>query len=182
VNEVNYALFWKWMLSPNGKKQEISYLYLHALVTNLGYSLERVVIDMDSVDATICAKGEIEGSRGILLSPKIDVQLKATEREPVGDPISINLSKKNYDELRQNAMVPRMAIVLFLSKDWFKFDVEKISVFGKGYWMSLKGMADSNNQSDVTLHIPQSQRLMDETIQQWMIAAANREELAYVPC
>ena len=32
-----------------------AYLYLHALVTRLGYSLERTSIDMDSVDATICA-------------------------------------------------------------------------------------------------------------------------------
>jgi hypothetical protein len=71
---------------------------------------------MDSVEATICAKGKIEGSRGNILSPKIDVQLKTTEREPAGDPIPFSLSKKNYDELRQNAMVPRMVIVLFMVK------------------------------------------------------------------
>jgi hypothetical protein len=65
------------MLSPNSIKQEISYIYIHTLATRFGYSLEGIRIDMDSVDVTICGKGRIEGSKGILLSPKIDVQLKA---------------------------------------------------------------------------------------------------------
>jgi len=69
------------MLTQNGIKQEISFIYLHALVTRLGYSLERTSIDMDSVDATICARAKVIGSRGSVLSPKIDVQLKATERD-----------------------------------------------------------------------------------------------------
>jgi len=49
------------MLTSNGVKQEISYMYLHALATRCGYSLERTGIDMDSVDATICTRGELGG-------------------------------------------------------------------------------------------------------------------------
>jgi hypothetical protein len=47
------------MLTSNGIKQEISHIYIHTLATRLGYSLEGVRIDMDSVDVTICAKGQI---------------------------------------------------------------------------------------------------------------------------
>jgi len=172
------------MLTVNGIKQEVSYLYLHTLVTRLGYSLERTFIDMDSVDATICAKGLIQGSKGIIRSPKIDVQLKATTQECSEDPIAFPLSKKNYDELSQNCMIPRILIVLFLPKamDWFDCDLEKLIVYGKAYWTSLRGMAVSENHCNQTIYLLQSQRLTTETIQQWMIAAANREEIAYVPC
>lgn len=172
------------MLTANGIKQEVSYVYLHALVTRLGYSLERPCIDMDSVDATICAKGKVTGSKGIILSPKIDVQLKATEQECSEDPITFSISKKNYDDLRQRTMVPKILILLFLpvKREWFDFDLEKILLYGKGYWMSLKGMNTSENQSSVTIHLPQSQRLTVDIIHQWMIAAANREELDYVLC
>jgi hypothetical protein len=172
------------MLTLNDVKQEISYVYLHALVTHLGYSLERTCIDRDSVDATICARGKIPGSRGIVLSPKIDVQLKATVRECSGNPVPFSLSKKNYDDLRQNTMVPRMLIVLFLpvERTWLDCDFEKIVLYGKGYWVSLKGMSAVENQSSKTIHLNQSQRLTDEVIQQWMVTAANREEISYVSC
>jgi hypothetical protein len=172
------------MLSANGRKQEISYTYLHALVTRLGYSLERSCIDMDSVDATICARGKVPGSKGIIRSPKIDVQLKAAEQEASGDSIAFPISKKNYDDLRQSTMVPRILVVLFLpvERDWFDFDLEKVSLYGKGYWTSLKGMSVNENQTTVTIRLHQSQRLTDEIIQQWMIAAADREELTYVSC
>lgn len=185
ANMIKYITFWsKRVLKPNGIKQEISYIYLHALVTHLGYSLERTCIDMDSVDATICARGVVTHSKGILCSPKIDVQLKATERDCSEDSIPFSISKKNYDDLRQNMMVPKILIVLFLpvGKDWLNFDLEKISLYGKGYWKSLKGMEKRDNCSSITIHLSQSQRVTDETIQQLMIAAANREDLAYVSC
>lgn len=172
------------MLTANGIKQEVSFIYLHALVTHLGYSLERTSIDMDSIDATICSRGKIIGSKGVIQSPKIDVQLKATEQKYSGDPISFDISKKNYDDLRQNTMVPRVLIVHFLpgETEWFNWDPKKISLYDEAYWMSLKGMSDSPNLSCVRLHLSQSQRLTDETILQWMITAANREEIAYASC
>ncbi len=172
------------MLAPNDAKQEICYIYLHALVTYLRYSLERTCIDRDSVDATICARGKIPGSKGIILSPKIDVQLKTTSGECSRNPIPFKISKKNYNDLRQNAMVPRILIVLFLPADreWFNCDLEKILLYGKSYWVSLKGMDAVENHSDKTIYLDQSQRLTDEVIQHWMIAAANREEISYVSC
>ena len=172
------------MLTPNGIKQEISYLFLHAIATRLGYALERTCIDMDSIDATICARGKVPGSRGKILSPKIGVQLKATERECLDDSIPFVIPKKNYDDLRQNTMVPRILLVVFLpvGEDWFNLDLEKISLYGKGYWMSLNGLGVTDNRSGVTIHFPQSQRVTDGTIQQLMVAAANREEFSYVSC
>jgi len=172
------------MLTPNDIKQEISFLFVHALATRLGYSFERTCIDRDSIDATICAKGKLPGSKGVILSPKIDVQLKATEQECSGIHIPFKISKKNYDDLRQNAMVPRVLVVIFLIPgiNWVDYDVEKISLYGKGFWVSLKGMDAIENISDKTIYLNQTQRLTDEVIQQWMVSAANREELSHVLC
>ncbi len=172
------------MLTKNGIKQEVSYIYLHALVTRLGYSLERTTIDMDSVDATICARGKITGSKGVVHSPKIDVQLKTTEQKCLGNPIPFSISKKNYDDLRQHTLVSKILIVLFLPEDgeWFSWDQEKISLYGGARWKSLKGMAASENTSNVTIHLSESERLTVEAIQQWMVAIANRKEIAYASC
>src|ERR1700733_7426030 len=102
---VNSLDFSTQMLTSNDIKQEISYIYLHTLTVKLGYSMERICIDRDSVDATICSRGKIPGSKAIIRSPKIDVQLKATVRECSGNDIPFKISKKNYNELRQTAMV-----------------------------------------------------------------------------
>ncbi len=171
------------MLTGNGIKQEVSFIFLHALVTRLGYALERTTIDMDSVDATICARGKIPGSKGSILSPKIDVQLKATEQEYTGDPNPFRLSKKNYDDLRKTTMVPKILGVVFLQRGkWIDQDAEKILLYAKGYWMCLKGMDATNSQTSVSIPLPASQIITEEAIQQWMIAAANREEFTYVSC
>lgn len=172
------------MLTPNDIKQEISYIYLHALATQLGYSMERTCIDRDSVDATICARGKIPGSKGIMRSPKIDVQLKATVQECSGNDIPFKIPKKNYDDLRHHALVPIVLIVVFLPPDrgWIDCDSEKILLYGKGYGTSLKGMDAIENLSNKTIYLNQSQRLTDEIIRQWMISAANREEISYVSC
>lgn len=170
------------MLTQNQIKQETSYLYLHAIAAHLGYSLETVRVDMDSVDATICSRGKIPGSKGTILSPKIDVQLKTSQRDCSRNQIPFQLSKKNYDDLRINTMVPKILIVLFLpmDKDWFHLDLEMLSIYGKGFWKSLKGMKDNYNESNVTIYLDQNQRLTDEIIRELMIAAANREDFAYV--
>jgi Domain of unknown function (DUF4365) len=172
------------MLSQNAIKQEISFLYLHALVTRLGYSLERTSFDFDSIDATICGKDIITGSKDTLSSPKIDVQLKATEQECSMDSIPFRISQKNYNDLSKISMVPRILIVIFLplGKDWLECDLEKLIIFAKGYWMSLKGMEKTDNLSNKTIYLSQSQRLSQETVQRWMIAAANREDIAYASC
>jgi len=98
--------------------------------------------------------------------------LKATTQKCSGDSNSFKISKKNYDDLRQNTMVPRVLIVLFLPQReaWIECDLEKVLIYGMGYWVSLKGMQADKNDSNVTIHLPQSQILSSTTLQQWMTA------------
>jgi Domain of unknown function (DUF4365) len=172
------------MLTPNGIKQEISFAYIHLLALRLGYSVEIVRTDMDSVDVSICAKGKIKGSKGLILSPKIDVQLKTTKRECSQYPISFNLPQKNYNELRMNTMVPRMLGVVFLpvDRDWFDFDLGKITLDAQAYWMSLKGLNENDHRVSTTIYFSEAQMLDEKTLHELMISAANREDIAYASC
>ena len=115
---------------------------------------------------------------------KIELQMKATEKECLGESIPFSISKKNYDDLRQLTMVPRILVVHFLpmGMNCFEYNPEKIGIYGKAYWKSLKGEAESENKSNVTVYFSQAQRISEGTIEQLMIAAANREEFTYVSC
>ena len=79
------------MLHENDVKEELSFIYAHAIATKAGYSFERRVRDRDSIDAEIQAKGMI-GPETILSSPQLGLQLKATAQECTGDqyPLFIN--------------------------------------------------------------------------------------------
>jgi hypothetical protein len=115
-----------------------------------------------------------------LQSAKIDVQLKATTSACCGQEIPFSISRKNYDDLRRKSLVQRVLLVLFLPSDWFGWSLEQIVIRGTAYWKCLHGMEETNNSSQVTVYL--SQLVTEDTLRDWMIAAANRKEIAYVPC
>ena len=75
-----------------------------------------------------------------------------------------------------------MVHFLPIGMNWFEYGPEKIGIYGKGYWKSLRGETDSENKSNITIYFSQAQRISEGTIEQLMIAAANREEFDYVSC
>lgn len=81
-------------------------------------------------------------------------------------------------------MVPKILVVLFLPKEGMclDFDFDKLLLYGKAYWKSLKGMEENTNHTSTTIYLAHSQRFTEEALQELMIAASNREEFAHVPC
>jgi hypothetical protein len=67
------------MLPPNLVKEHLSLVYIKAVATIAGFSVERITVDMDSVDVTIRAKGRL-APESLDLSPLLDIQLKATQK------------------------------------------------------------------------------------------------------
>jgi hypothetical protein len=70
------------------------------------------------VDRTLVARGWLH-ARAVLRSPKIDEQLKSLAREPLGKDqrvLTFRLNRKNYDELRHRAQVPRLLVALLLPR------------------------------------------------------------------
>jgi Domain of unknown function (DUF4365) len=166
----------KVMLSENDVKEELSYVYAHAVATRVGYSAERIIKDRDSVDMITCAKGAIDPT-SIFQSPRIELQLKATSQEIDGDVFPLKLSLKNYNDLRANSMVPRILVVLTLPtirEEWVDFK-EHLILKGKAHWLSLAGCEACENNTNKTVYIQKKNIFNDISLKKMMIAASKRE-------
>jgi hypothetical protein len=56
--------------------------------------------------------------------------------------------------------VPRILVVVRVPEkldDWLLQSEQELSLRHCGYWMSLRGMPDSTNETSVTVHVPRSQ-------------------------
>src|SRR5437016_4383997 len=129
-------------MDPNEQKQQLSIAYLHAVASAAGFALQGSFVDDDSVDRTVVARGWVH-PKSVLRSPKIDVQLKSVSREPlktVEESFVFRVSKKNYDELRHRALVPRLLVVLLLPTDarqWIEQNDERMLSRYAAYYVSL---------------------------------------------
>ncbi len=164
------------MLSDNDIKEELSCVYVHAVATKVGYSVDYVRKDRDSVDMRICTKGFL-GPESFLQSPSLEVQLKATSQEIDGNEIPFSLSIKNYKDLSGYTMIPRILVVLLLpslNEEWVSCQPEQLIVQGKAYWISLAGYQSSDNSTSKTVRIPKRNVFNDEALVKLMLAASKR--------
>lgn len=143
----------------NMQKEQLSNAYVRAVASAAGCSVSIPEVDDDSVDLSLKKKG---GSNCLYMSPQIDIQLKCTSQDVIRDDILVfPLSVKNYNELRQISLVPRLLVVVVVPDeidDWLYQTEEELSIKKCGYWLSLKEMDDTENESSVTVHIPRNQQ------------------------
>ncbi|MGF1583586.1 MAG: DUF4365 domain-containing protein [Gemmataceae bacterium] len=168
-------------MTENDQKEHLSRAYVHTVAARAGYSFEIKVTDDDSVDGTIHAKGEV-GVGASLKSPRIDVQLKATEVEERLDEatLSFPLPIKNYNELIGEYCAPRLLVVLVLPRDqttWLEQTEEAMICRRCAYWLSLYNLAPTTNTTTVTVKIPRIQVFTVAELHNLMGRAANREPL-----
>ncbi|BAY95550.1 MULTISPECIES: DUF4365 domain-containing protein [unclassified Tolypothrix] len=104
----------------NQQKEQFSITYIRAIAAVAGYSLYRPEIDNDSVDLGIISRG----GTGKILSPRLELQLKCTARDILDkNYIRYPLILKNYNDLKINALVPRILVVVLIPEkitDWIK--------------------------------------------------------------
>jgi hypothetical protein len=170
------------MLTLNQIKEELSLSYVHAVSVSSTFQVEAPRIDNDSIDVMIRSKGYLT-SESVLSSAELHVQLKAT--------INLNLNaetnefifplvQKNYDELRQPSMVPRILVVLSLPEDqnlWISHGENDLILRSCAYWVSLLGKPASGNETSTTVRIPKANIFSPETIKQLLIKASKQEQL-----
>lgn len=144
------------MLTENQIKEHLSLSYAKAVATIAGFSVEPISADMDSVDVSIRAKGKL-AAESLLESPVLDIQLKATQNWDIqGNEFKFKLSVKNYTELSQNTLVPRLLVVLLLPKnqdDWFIQTSDSLCLKKCAYYHNLKDAQKTNNQDNITVTI-----------------------------
>jgi hypothetical protein len=146
-------------MDESKRKEQFSGAYLRAVAAVAGFTVAVPEVDDDSIDFWIGARGTGATPR----RPRVEVQLKCTGqdvRRPDG--VHFPLSKKNYDDLRAEVLVPRILVVVTVPEgidDWLAHTEDQLVLRRCGYWMSLAGLPDSTNVDTVTVVLPGSQML-----------------------
>jgi hypothetical protein len=166
-------------MDENEQKQQLSVAYLHAVASAAGFSCQAPGVDDDSVDRTLVARGWVH-ERSVLRSPKIDVQLKSFVRAPLSggeSSFTFRLNRKNYDDLRHQAMVPRLLVVLLLPLDrgeWIEQDDEGMLSRYAAYYVSLFGKAEAKHRGKVPVELPRKNLLSVDNLRRLMARASQR--------
>ena len=142
------------LLDTAARKEMLSIAYVRAVAAQAGYAVSPGHCpDRDSVDLTVHAGGTMH--------PSIDLQLKATTMlsHPQNGHFPFPLRIKNYDDLRDRTLVPRLLVVLRLpedERDWLEVTPERLALRRCAYWMTLRGLGETTNAETITVYIPET--------------------------
>ena len=166
-------------MDPQKQKEQFNYAYVCALAAQAGLNRVDAAVDDDSIDLSFKSRG-YHGRP--VRSPQIEFQLKCTSQNLVdGEVIKYPLSRKNYDDLRGSDFAfPRYLAVLVVPTEidaWVAYNEHHIALFNSCYWLSLRDSAPTENDVQVTVAIPLSQRLTSETLREMMDRASQSEWL-----
>jgi hypothetical protein len=143
-------------VEENLVKEQFSHSFVGAIASIAKFSIYKPSVDDDSIDIGFCMKG----GGGTRCSPRLEAQLKCTSADILkNDCLHFPLTKKNYDELRiENVHIPRILIVVLIPdniQECIQHSEEEALILKRcGYWVSLRGLPESKNQSSVTISIP----------------------------
>jgi hypothetical protein len=170
------------MLSDNDVKEELSYAYVHAIASRAGLSCEVVRKDRDSIDLHVRARGRLHAT-STLTSPQLAVQLKASVIDPLPDgAFDFRLTRKNYDELRERSMVPRILVVFAMPRDpatWLSMSEGELVLRRCAYWCSLVGLPDSRHDKYQEVRIDRGSVFGGEALGALMLKASREEEIIH---
>jgi hypothetical protein len=160
----------------NKQKEQFSNAYVRAVASVAGCSASIPEVDDDSVDLSLKKKGGFDYQ---YMSPQIDIQLKCTSQDVINDEnIVFPLNVKNYNELHQNSLVPRILVVVIVPDkidDWLYQTEEQLSIKKCGYWLSLRKMNETENENSVTVYIPRNQQFTVNQLADLMNMVGNGE-------
>lgn len=140
-------------------KEQFSIAYVHAIATAARCKLEEIVVDDESVDATI----RQVATHVMLDYVNLDIQLKCTSQAVERDEyIAWPLRKKNYLDLASTRRgAPIILIVLQVPKkfeDWLLQDDKSLTLAKSAYWTSIRGFPDlPEGQTQETVKLPKTQ-------------------------
>jgi hypothetical protein len=167
-------------LTENEQKQQLSVAYVHAVAARAGYTCQVKTVDEESVDVEIGASGYLH-QQAVLRSPRIEVQLKATSSPQLKtNHLTFRLPSKNYRDLRETTMIPRLLVVLILPKkpaEWIELSEECMISRRCAYWVSLLGRDETSNVKTVSISLPRSHLFNVDQLRELMERVARKESL-----
>ena len=163
-------------MTIDDQKEQFSFAYARAVAAVAQVVVNEPTVDDDSVDLSFKKKG----GGGVVRSPQLDVQVKCTESANIhANHVAYPLKLKNYEELRPtNLLVPRILIVVTVPDDlvnWLNHSEQELAMRKCGYWVSLRGMAATTNQTSVTVHLPRANQFTVAQLTQIMQRIGNNQ-------
>lgn len=118
-------------------KEQFSIAYIHAIITAARCKLENIVVDDESVDATI----KQVAKHAVLNYVSLDVQLKCTSQVvDRGEHVAWPLQRKNYSELTTVRRTAPIILILLqvpeTFEDWLLQDEGSLTMARSAYWAS----------------------------------------------
>ena len=143
----------------------MSRIYAQAVAAQAGYVTAEYSQDRDSIDLRIQAGGAMR--------PALELQLKATINLIRSDDgyVRFPLKRKNYDDLCEDTQTPRLLVVLDLPEDehrWMTITADELVLRHRAYWLNLKGLDGTTNQTSVTVRIPEQNIFNVESLRRLM--------------
>lgn len=170
------------LLPVNHIKSELSLAYILALSAAAGFACEFTRVDLDSVDATLQARGLIDETCK-WHGAKIEVQLKASSvLDTAGESFAFDLPVKNYNDLRVQRVNPAILVVLALPKsqsEWIRHDNKCLSIFKCAYWHNLLGAPETKNKNTKTISVSTNNEFNGKIAREFLINASRFEPLRY---
>jgi hypothetical protein len=143
------------LLSKTDRQSALSVSFVSAIAAGAGYTTAIPDCDRDSIDLIVGAGGSMR--------PQLAMQLKAsTNLRTTGTSFVFPLSIKNYNDLRAPRQVPLVLVVLDmpkLEKNWLNVTSARMILRRAAYWCSLAGALPTENETSVSVQVPQAQIL-----------------------
>lgn len=134
----------------NMSKERFSLAYIRAVAAHAGFYTDEPQVDRGSIDGVLRA----DFGRG----PRIEFQAKATSQDILREEhLACPLPIGNYKDLSQDAMIPRILIVVLMPQEraqWLHQTSHELCLRHCAYWLSLKGQPPVPNTTSVNVHIP----------------------------
>jgi hypothetical protein len=98
------------------------------------------------------------------------------------DAISYPLDLETYDSLRDPLVsIPRILVLVLVPSnvnEWLSQSHKELVMSHCGYWVSLKGAAESTNATSQTVHVPKKNVFNPATLQAMMSNTSNGLDLS----
>lgn len=167
------------MLDENILKEKLSIAVIQSICAQAGYPVEITTVDT-GLDGTIIDVVYDNINKFQPTGGELKFQAKSTHNiRTYPDYIAYDLRNKNYNILIQRRAMPMILILFVLPEDrrmWLNISEDYIKVCKCAYWVDLRntGSVKNNLESTTTIHIPRTNILTPEVIENFLVQYRNR--------
>jgi Domain of unknown function (DUF4365) len=165
------------LLPVNFQQEEFSKAFIHAIASIAGYAFEVTAVDIDRIDVEFKSKSD----HGTVASPQLAAQLKCTWTHSLkGNEVIYDLKVDNYNNLIKKYHVPRILILVTVPENLngcLSQSETELILKDCAYWVSLKSLPKTNNDTTVRIKIPRNQVFNADSLHKIMDKIGNEEDI-----